>query len=326
MMYDVVAIGEVLIDFTPDGINDQGIARFARNPGGAPANVLAMHAKLGGKTAFIGKVGQDDFGKFLIGVLEGSGIDVRGVVMDGDVNTTIAFVQLNEFGDRSFSFYRKPGADMMLREDEIEWDMISGCHIFHYGSISFTDDPCRSAAYAAIRRAKELGKLMSYDPNYRPFLWDGEKRAVQEIMGALPMADILKVSEEELLLLTGETDLKAGAQKLRKQGPRLVLVSRGEFGSFYCAACGTGQMPAFQVNVVDTTGAGDAFLGAVHYRLREKEAADLDKLTQEDLEDILDFANAAGGLTATKRGAIPSMPSLAEIEACRRDVPRSNFE
>lgn len=325
-MYDVAAIGEVLIDFTPDGVNDQGIARFARNPGGAPANVLAMNAKLGGRTAFIGKVGRDDFGKFLVDVLKGSGIGTEGVLMDADVNTTIAFVQLNEFGDRSFSFYRKPGADMMLREDELRWDIIADSHIFHYGSISFTDDPCRGAAHAAIRFAKDQGKILSYDPNYRPFLWDEEERAVREILNALPMADILKVSEEEMLLLTGESDLETGARKLREQRPGLVLVSRGEFGSFYCAECGTGQMPAFKVDVVDTTGAGDAFLGAVHYRLRDRDVQDIDRLTKEELDDILDFANAAGGLTATKRGAIPSMPTLEEIAACRKNIPRSTCE
>lgn len=322
-MYDVIAIGEVLIDFTPDGVNSQGIARFARNPGGAPANVLAMNARLGGKTAFIGKVGKDDFGTFLKSVLDESGIDTRGVVMDPDVNTTIAFVQLNEFGDRSFSFYRKPGADMMLREEEIDQQMIDDCHIFHYGSISFTDEPCRSAALGAIAYAKSKGKLMSYDPNYREFLWDSEERAVSEIMNALPMADILKVSEEEMLLLTGETDLETGAQMLRKQGPALVLVSRGEFGSFYCAECGTGQVPAFKVKVVDTTGSGDAFLGAIHYRLGSKNAEDLRNLEKEELENILDFANAAGGLTATKRGAIPSMPTVEEIEECRKNTQRN---
>lgn len=322
-MYDVIAIGEVLIDFTPDGVNDQGIARFARNPGGAPANVLAMNARLGGKTAFIGKVGDDDFGKFLKDVLDDSGIDTRGVVMDQEVKTTLAFVQLNEFGDRSFSFYRNPGADMMLRTDEIDKKMISDCHIFHYGSISFTDEPCRSAALGAVAQAKAEGKLMSYDPNYRPFIWGDEERAVSEILNALPPADILKVSEEEMELLTGEICLETGARKLMAQGPKLVLVSRGEFGSFYCAECGTGQVPAFKVNVVDTTGSGDAFLGAIHYRLRERSADDLAKLTKDELEDILDFANAAGGLTATKRGAIPSMPTIEEIEACRNNVARN---
>ncbi|MEG1754470.1 MAG: carbohydrate kinase, partial [Christensenella sp.] len=300
-MYDVTAIGEVLIDFTPDGVNAQGMARFARNPGGAPANVLAMNAVLGGKTAFIGKVGADDFGKFLKSVLDESGIDTRALVMDAEVNTTLAFVQLNEQGDRSFSFYRKQGADVMLREDEIDKYAIDDCRIFHYGSLSFTHEPSRSAALAAIAYAKAQGKLMSYDPNYRPFLWESEARAISEMLNALPTADILKVSEEEMLLLTGTADLEEGARMLRAGGPRLVLVSRGEFGSFYCAECGTGLVPAFRVEVVDTTGSGDAFLGAVHYRLRDKTAEDLDALTKQELNDILDFANAAGGLTATKR-------------------------
>lgn len=321
-MYDVTAIGEVLIDFTPNGKNGQEMALFAQNPGGAPANVLAMNTKLGGNTAFLGKVGEDDFGRFLIGVMEKSGINTQGVVKDPNVNTTIAFVHLDPSGDRSFSFYRKPGADIMLREEEIAWEIIDACHIFHYGSLSFTDEPCRSAVHAAVRYAKEHGKLMSYDPNYRPLLWESEKQAVKEMLAALPMADILKVSEEEMQLLTGENDLEAGAHALMKQGPKLVLISRGEYGSFYCAACGCGQIPAFQVDVVDTTGSGDAFLGAVLYRLRGKNTEDLERLSQEELEDILDFANAAGGLTATKRGAIPSMPTLTEIEDCRRNIPR----
>lgn len=216
-MFDIVALGESLIDFTPSGENSQGMALFARNPGGAPANVLAMAAKLGGKTAFIGKVGDDAFGAFLKKTMEDAGVDVRGLRMTREYPTTLAFVQLTPEGDRSFTFYRKPGADVMLAPAEVDRALLRDCRIFHFGSVSLTDEPCRTATLEAAREAKAAGAMISYDPNYRPFLWDSAERAREALLAALPLADIVKVSEEEMELLTGEVQLAAGADALDRK-------------------------------------------------------------------------------------------------------------
>lgn len=319
-MFDVTAIGELLIDFTPSGVNDTGMALFASNPGGAPANVLAMNKKLGGESAFIGKVGDDAFGRFLRTTLESIDIDVSGLMADETVLTTLAFVHLNHQGDRSFSFYRNPGADVMLNEQEIPLWIIDECKIFHFGSVSLTCDPCRTAVYSAARYAKNAGKLISFDPNYRSILWDNADTAKAEIIHALPLCDILKVSEEEMILLTGETSLRKGAVKLAAYGPAVVLVSLGEKGAFYLCGDGCGANPAYAVDTVDTTGAGDAFLGAVLYRLRNKTLNDLEQISKAELRDIVDFANAAGSLTTAKKGAIPAMPNESEIGECRRSA------
>jgi fructokinase len=320
MNYDVTALGELLIDFTPQGENDQGISLFARNPGGAPANVLAMNNKLGGKTAFIGKVGDDEFGRFLERTLRESGIDTAGLVMDPAVNTTLAFVHLDKAGDRSFSFYRREGADLMLTAGEINRGLIDQAEIFHFGAVSLTGEPCRSAVYAAAEYAKERGKIISYDPNYRPLLWASEAEAKAEMAKPLALADILKVSGEEMAFLAGESGLERGASLLAERGPAIVLVSLGPKGAFYFCAGGSARMPAYDVKTIDTTGAGDAFLGAVHWRLRGKTREQLRDISGEELADIVDFANAAGSLATTKRGAIPAMPALAEINACRKSA------
>ena len=241
-MFDIVALGESLIDFTPSGENSQGMALFARNPGGAPANVLAMAAKLGGKTAFIGKVGDDAFGAFLKKTMEDAGVDVRGLRMTREYPTTLAFVQLTPEGDRSFTFYRKPGADVMLAPAEVDRALLRDCRIFHFGSVSLTDEPCRTATLEAAREAKAAGAMISYDPNYRPFLWDSAERAREALLAALPLADIVKVSEEEMELLTGEVQLAAGADALASRGAALVLVTLGPRGAYYRAAAGRGLL------------------------------------------------------------------------------------
>ena len=231
-MFDIVALGESLIDFTPSGENSQGMALFARNPGGAPANVLAMAAKLGGKTAFIGKVGDDAFGAFLKKTMEDAGVDVRGLRMTREYPTTLAFVQLTPEGDRSFTFYRKPSADVMLAPAEVDRALLRDCRIFHFGSVSLTDEPCRTATLEAAREAKAAGAMISYDPNYRPFLWDSAERAREALLAALPLADIVKVSEEEMELLTGEVQLAAGADAVAARGAALVLVTLGPRGAY----------------------------------------------------------------------------------------------
>lgn len=312
-MTDVVALGEILIDFTPSGMNEQGIALFARNPGGAPANVLAMNAKLGGSSAFIGKVGDDAFGIYLKDVLHSCGIHTTGMVTDEEIPTTLAFVQLDEHGDRSFTFYRKPGADLRLNAGEVRKDLIDGCSIFHFGSLSLTDEPCRTATLEAVRYAKAQGKIISFDPNYRPGLWQDPETAKQWMTKGLEYADILKVSEEEMGLLTGESCPETGSLCLLELGPMAVFVTMGEHGCYYRNAACHGSQPAYSVQAVDTTGAGDAFMGAMLWRLRGCSREEIGTLK---LEKLAAFANAAGSLTTTRSGAIPALPTYGEIAKC----------
>jgi fructokinase len=318
-MFDIVALGESLIDFTPEGKNGLGMQLFARNPGGAPANVLAMAAKLGASAAFIGMVGDDDFGHFLRLYMSQAGIDVSGLKMTAEVRTTLAFVQLSAEGDRSFTFYRRPGADICLRPEDADDRLLSGCGIFHFGSVSLTDEPCRSATLESARRAKECGAVISFDPNYRPPLWGGIEAARREILGALPLADIIKVSGEELELVTGQSDPAAGSQALMKYGARLVLVTLGEGGAYYRSPRAAGHVPAPQVDAVDTTGAGDAFTGALLYRLRGLGTEGIAALSAAQLEGCVRFACAAGSLTTLGHGAIPAMPGREKIDACLRE-------
>ncbi|MDR1586971.1 MAG: carbohydrate kinase [Treponema sp.] len=317
-MYNVCALGELLIDFTPSGTNNQGIALFGRNPGGAPANVLAMNAKLGGRTAFIGKAGNDEFGRFLEKTLKDAGVDTAGLILDPAFLTTLAFVHLSETGDRSFGFYRREGADLMLRWDETNRRLIDDAEIFHFGSVSLSGRPCRDTVHEAVRYAKSKGRIISYDPNYRPLLWRSEAEAKTEIAKLLDSADILKVSGEEMTLLSGVTDIEKGSAVLAEKGPALVLVTLGAKGAYFRCAAGSGSLPAYDVETIDTTGAGDAFLGAALYRLRDKGLAELKALSIDELADIVDFANAAGSLATAKRGAIPALPGLPEIETCRK--------
>lgn len=320
-MIDVAALGETLIDFTPNGTNAQGIALFARNPGGAPANVLAMNAKLGGTTTFIGKVGKDSFGDFLRQTLIESNIDVSGMIADEKVPTTLAFVQLDSKGDRSFTFYRNPGADVMLTSNEVNRALIDECSIFHFGSVSLTADPSRTATLDAAHYARQQGKLVSFDPNYRPLLWEQTTDVLQQMQAGVRLADLLKVSEEEMQLITGESDLARGSHALLEMGPSLVLVSLGAKGAYYCNAVSSGYLPTYHVATVDTTGAGDAFMGAIHYQLKGKSASALKTIPASELEEIVRFGNAAGSLTTTKGGAIPAMPTMEEIRQCISATP-----
>ena len=315
MGYDIVALGESLIDFTPEGTGPLGTPLYSQNPGGAPANVLAMAAKLGLSTAFIGKVGDDPFGRFLQTAMEGAGIDCRGLVRDPRYHTTLAFVHLDGQGDRSFSFYREAGADRMLRVEDVA-DLVTDCRIFHFGSVSLTGEPCRSATLSAARRARDAGALVSFDPNYRPLLWEGEEEARRTILEALPLAGLLKVSGEEMELLTGERDLERGAARLCSMGPEAVFVTLGEKGAYFQVPAGTGRLPAYAVSAVDTTGAGDAFLGALLAQIPGLGREALSRLTLDQWREAVRTACAAGGLTASARGAIPAMPGPAQIRAC----------
>lgn len=313
-MYDIVAIGESLIDFTPSGINEQGAMLFSRNPGGAPSNVLVANSALGGTGAFIGMVGEDMFGDFLIETLKTYNVATEGVVRSKETNTTLAFVQLDETGDRSFSFYRNPGADMMLRDEDVSEALLSSCKIFHFGSVSLTDEPSRSANFNAVQKAKEYGAIISYDPNYRPLLWKTEEEARVQMLKGLDYADIVKLSEEELFLLTGEEDMAAATKLIQEKGAALVLVSLGKAGAYcrYQDICKS--YPTFDVPVVDTTSAGDAFLGAILNKLKDVTKDALNQLEEAFLDELMAYGNACGALTTTKKGAINAIPNKDELE------------
>ncbi|WHH58077.1 carbohydrate kinase [Petroclostridium sp. X23] len=321
-MYDVVAIGELLIDFTPAGETEEGTVLFERNPGGAPGNVLAILSKLGRKAALIGKVGDDQFGRFLSGVLEDIGVDTKGLVFTKEANTTLAFVHLNGKGDRSFSFYRKPGADLLLDQNEVNIEMLKSTKIFHFGTVSMTDNPSRSATLMAVKIAKENGAIISFDPNLRIPLWNDLGEAKAMIEKGLEYAEILKVSNEELEFITGKGDLEEGSEIiLNKYGIPVILVTLGPSGCFYRIGDKTGILPAYDVITIDTTGAGDAFLGSFLYQVIEK-GMTLSNLSKANIEEMIDFANAAGSVTTVKKGAIPAMPVISEIEECIKSIPK----
>ncbi|TWE01030.1 fructokinase [Neobacillus bataviensis] len=312
-MYDITALGELLIDFTPSGSQENGRVLFEQNPGGAPANVLAALSKLQKKTAFIGKVGKDQFGFFLKNILDQINVDTSGLVFSENANTTLAFVHLDDEGDRTFSFYRNPGADTTLTIEDIDFELIKNSKIFHFGSLSMTHNPAAETTLAAVTFAKENEVLISFDPNLRESLWDSLDRAKEMMYKGLQSSDVVKISEEELIFLTGVSDLEEGTQILSdKYRVPLMFVTLGGNGSFFRLREKTGYIPGFVVDVQDTTGAGDGFLGGVLYKILEKKCM-IDSLTYEDLIEIGSFANAIGALATTKKGAIGSMPALNEI-------------
>ncbi|MNK60472.1 5-dehydro-2-deoxygluconokinase [compost metagenome] len=322
-IYDAVALGEYLIDFVPDGVSAAGEPLLERNPGGAPVNVLAALAKLGNKTAFIGKVGQDPFGEYLRDVLIQQGIADEGLVLSRDAHTTMAFVHLDEQGERSFHFARQPGADELLTEAEVRPELTGGTRLFHFGSISLTSEPSRQATLYAVEAARQAGAIISYDPNWRPSLWETEELGLVWMKSGLEKAHIVKVSEEELALLTGQPDastpdLAFGAEELiLRYGLDVLLVTRGAAGTYYRTARYAGEVAASRVVPVDTTGAGDAFMGAfLHCVLgSETKAADW---SEEELRRAVAFANAGGALATTRKGAIHSLGTLGEIEELLR--------
>ena len=316
--YDVTALGELLMDLTQNGLSSQGNVLFEANPGGAPCNVLAMLKKLGRSCAFVGKVGDDMFGRLLRDVGEEAGICMDHLAFSKDVRTTLAFVKTFDNGDRDFSFYRDPGADMMLTEDELPLDVIAGSRIFHFGSLSMTHEAVRKATYKAVECAQEGGALISFDPNLRPPLWSSMEQAREQIAYGLARCDILKIADDELEFMTGETDLDKGAKILRERYPdiRLFNVTAGARGS--CSYHGDERVfvPACKLGgTIETTGAGDTFCASVLDFVLEH---GLDGLTREDLTDMLRFANAAAYLVTTRKGAIRSMPERAEVVALLR--------
>lgn len=315
--YDVTALGELLIDFTENGRSAQGNPTFEANPGGAPCNVLAMLSKLGNKTAFIGKVGDDFFGKQLRDAIIEVGIDASYLLKD-EVHTTLALVHNRPDGDRDFSFYRNPGADMMLTKDEIPEELIKNSKIFHFGTLSMTHEGVREATKKALEVAKNAGVMISFDPNLRPPLWDSLETAHEQVLYGLGFCDVLKISDNEIEWLTGENDYTAGVEWIREcYDIPLILVSMGRDGSraYYDGGSSKKIMveeKAFlQKNTVDTTGAGDTFFGCIlHYLCRY----DISELNETLLTEMLRFANAAASIVTTRKGALRVMPDVSEVK------------
>ena len=314
--FDVVALGELLIDFTENGVSAQGNTLFEACPGGAPCNVLAMLRKLGRPCAFVGKVGDDLFGRLLKGVLEDAGISTQALLMDRDIPTTLAFVKTAPNGDRDFSFYRKPGADMMLRQEELPLELLKKTRIFHFGTLSMTHEGVRQATLRAVQTARDAGAWISFDPNLRPPLWDSLDNAKEAIAYGLGQCHILKIADNELEFMTGERDFARGAGMLQKAYPniRVLNVTAGAEGSysFYGDAAPVFVPACTLGGVIETTGAGDTFCASVLNFVLEH---GIQGLTVEERREMLRFANTAAYIVTTRKGAIRAMPREEEVRA-----------
>ncbi|MDD2968383.1 MAG: carbohydrate kinase [Lachnospiraceae bacterium] len=318
--YDVVALGELLIDFTDSGVSEQNNSVFEANPGGAPCNVLAMLKKLGKECAFIGKIGNDIFGRILTDVVKEVGISTEGLVVDPYYNTTLAIVKTYENGERDFSFYRHPGADMMLKADEVNLELIRSAKIFHFGTLSMTDPEVREATKKAIECAKEGGLIISFDPNYRAPLWNSEEDAKEQIAYGLSVCDVVKISDNEIEMMTGIADFDQSAAMLMQQYPNITLLNltAGRDGSYaFYKDKKVYRGITHNDGVIEKTGAGDTFCGSMLNFVLEHGLADL---TEKDLGDMLTFANTAAYLVTTKKGAIRSMPEKSRIEELVREI------
>lgn len=309
-MTDITCIGEILIDLTQTGFQESGVPLFAANPGGAPANVAVAAARLGARTAFLGKTGRDGFGRYLRQVLADNGVEAAGL-RDSQLLTTMAIVSVDSSGERDFRFVR--GADNGLTPEEADVSAIADSKILHFGSVSLTPGPAREATLFAVRSARDAHVLVSYDPNYRAALWDSQESAVEWMRTPLSMVDILKLSEEELPLITGTSDLEEGTGLLEEQGIGLIMVTLGGNGVFCRWQGQCCHQPGIPVKVADTNGAGDTFLAAVLSRLCKRENGPLEGLDRAELKDILAFANRAAAFTCSRSGAIPAMPALSEL-------------
>lgn len=310
-LYDVTAMGEMLIDFTQNGQSGQGNQMFEACPGGAPCNVLAMLNKLGRKTAFIGKVGDDQFGRLLKRTIEDLGVESRGLVLDSEIHTTLALVHTLPDGDREFSFYRKPGADMMLTKEEVDYDLIRQSKVFHFGTLSMTDEPARTATVKALETAREEGCLITFDPNLRPPLWSSMEDAKKQMEFGFGYCDILKISDNEIQFVSGMEDYDDGICYLQKkyQIP-LIFLTMGKEGSRAYYRNLRVERPGVSVKTVETTGAGDTFFGCAIHGVLEY---GLEELNEEKLGQILTYANGGAALITTKKGAIRSMPEPEDI-------------
>lgn len=309
--YDVIALGELLIDFTMNGQSEQGNNMFEACPGGAPCNVLALLNKMGKKTAFIGKVGKDQFGVLLRDTITEAGIDASNLMVDENVNTTLAFVHTFPDGDREFSFYRNPGADMMLTADEVNPEVVKDTKVFHFGTLSMTHEGVREATKKAVETAKANGCLVSFDPNLRPPLWSSLDLAKEQMEYGFGKCDILKISDNEIQFVSGKEDYDEGIAYLQETyNIPLILLTMGKDGSRAYYKGMRVERPGFSVKAIETTGAGDTFCGSSLNYLVDH---DFENLTEEQLGEMLTFANAAAALVTTKKGAIKAMPVKEEV-------------
>ena len=311
---DVVALGELLIDFTCVSTDAEGYPTMAAHPGGAPANFLAALNKYGAKTALLGKVGKDTFGKLLLGTLKDAGIDCAGMVEDDSVFTTMAFVTLDETGDREFAFARKPGADTQIKFEEIDLSMLDNTRVFHFGTLSLTDEPARETTQKCVAYAKEKGVMITFDPNLRKPLWNNLDDAKAQMLWGLQQADVVKISDEEVEFLFGLTPQEGAAHILNTCGVNLVFVTCGADGCFFSNGTATGHVPSLSdIQVKDTTGAGDIFGGSAVSQLLKTGKAPAD-LNEQELRQIVSFACTAAGLSTTRAGGISSVPSMEEVQ------------
>ena len=312
-MIDVVALGELLIDFATIQTDPEGYPTMAAHPGGAPANFLAALTKFGASTALLGKVGTDTFGKLLLGTLEKAGIETRGLITTDDVFTTLAFVTFDEHGDREFAFSRKPGADTCIAFEELDLSLIDEAKVFHFGTLSLTDEPARSATYKAVEYARSKGKLITYDPNLRKPLWKDLEEAKKQLIWGLGHADVVKISDEEVEFLFGLGVQEGAEYILRNFGVKLVFVTCGADGCFFNNAVAEGHVPSLSgIKVIDTTGAGDIFGGSAVWKLLTYGKAP-ETLNADELTDVVRFACTSAGLSTTRSGGISSVPSYEEV-------------
>ena len=310
---DVVALGELLIDFTCISTDGDGYPTMAAHPGGAPANFLAALAKFGAKTALLGKVGSDAFGKMLTATLQKAGIETSGLIEAEDAFTTLAFVTLDETGNREFSFARKPGADTCVTFEELDLKLIDEAKVFHFGTLSLTDEPARSATYRTVEYAKSKGKLITYDPNLRKPLWKDLNTCKEQMLWGLGQADVVKISDEEVEFLFGLGVEDGAAHILREYGVKLVFVTCGADGCFFKNAVAEGRVPSLSgIKVIDTTGAGDIFGGSAVWKLLQL-GQDPETLDEAQLRDVVGFACTAAGLSTTKSGGISSVPEYDSV-------------
>lgn len=310
---DVVCLGEIILDMFPAEVGRPlaEVSAFRPVPGGAPANVAVACARLGVRSAFIGKVGEDAFGRRLVETLRREGVDTRGMRFSPEARTTLNFMAQPDRNSYDCLFYRNPGADMLLSEADLDRELLWKARVFHFGSISLIAEPNRSATLAAISIARQQNAVVSFDVNYRPTLWPQASQARERILGLLGQVDVLKVNETECQLLTGEAEILKGAAVLKRLGPAVVLVTLGSLGSAFCADR-SGQVAGFAVDTVDATGCGDAFMGAVLYAVTTQKAGRA-SLAGMDWPQALRFANAAGALTAQKQGVIPALPTAPQV-------------
>jgi fructokinase len=319
---DLVCFGEILVDMFPSEMGKPiaGVEAFYPKPGGAPANASVAATRLGGKVAFLGKVGEDAFGHLLMDTLDKEGVNIDGLRFDPQVRTTLAFIAMPDEYSAEFVFYRNPGADLYIRPDELDRDLIAGAKAFHCGSLSLVEEPARSATHTALDLARQAGALVSFDVNYRPSLWKDPQEALQRSMQVIDKVHLLKVNENEMELLTGTTDIEQAGKQLLAKGPELIVITLGAKGSYFYTAHAQGLVPAFQVKTVDSIGCGDAFIAGLLISL-VRSGDWRQQLAREQLSRVFRYASAVGAMTATKHGVIPALPYADQVDAFLKNHP-----